>query len=214
MNTETVYEEKYKGLTIKIYPDDSANSPDEGGGDDGLFLVHFHRDCQIEREKIITEDDLRRWYQGEEIDQEKQYHIFAVEAYIHSGVVLALANDQRYFPDRQWDVSHVGAVLASKNEWSMRKAAKNAARGLIETWNAYLSGDVYGYVIENGEGENLGSCWGFYPELGRPNEVYCLDEARAAVGAIVAEKQREHAKKVKAYIKQGVPIEYRKALKV
>lgn len=31
----------------------------------------------------------------------------------------------------------------------------------MDEWNQYLSGDVYGYVIEH-NGEHVDSCWGFY----------------------------------------------------
>jgi hypothetical protein len=33
---------------------------------------------------------------------------------------------------------------------------------MVETWNQYLSGDVYGFIIEDGEGTDVDSCWGFY----------------------------------------------------
>lgn len=35
-------------------------------------------------------------------------------------------------------------------------------RGEIATLNQYLSGDVYGYVVEGPEGEHVDSCWGFF----------------------------------------------------
>lgn len=32
----------------------------------------------------------------------------------------------------------------------------------VGTYNQYLTGDVYGYVIEDPRGEHVDSCWGFY----------------------------------------------------
>ena len=84
-----------------------------------------------------------------------KYHIFGLEAYIHSGVVLALSQEGN-FCDRRWDVSQLGFVFVAKSEWRIRKSAKKAARGLIEYWNAYLGGNVYGFVVKDKEtGENL-----------------------------------------------------------
>lgn len=112
--------------------------------------------------QAIAEDDKENEEAQEYI---KKYHIFGLEAYIHSGVVLALSREGN-FVDRQWDVSQLGLVFASKKEWRSRKKAAEAARGLIETWNAGLSGDVYGIVREdyNKKKERIDGdeCWGFY----------------------------------------------------
>jgi len=218
---EPVYSEKYKELDINIYHDEDARSPDEDG-DDGLFLVGYHRNFTVDRGQralvpICTDetfadgqrhylDAKSRWYSYDEakkeglIDKEtrrgeytpgisqslaqniarggkyedgsvcdeaaeyvRKYHIFGLEAYIHSGVVLALSREGG-FPDRQWDVSQLGLVFAAKKEWRMRKSAEKAARGLVSTWNDYLSGNVYGYVVEPG-GD---SCWGHYGDYDAP----------------------------------------------
>jgi hypothetical protein len=95
----------------------------------------------------------------------KKYHIFGLEAYIHSGVSLSLSHEGN-FPDRQWDVSQLGLVFASKKEWKSRAKARKAALGLIETWNCSMSGDVYGCVREEYDQDKKqikeDSCWGFY----------------------------------------------------
>jgi hypothetical protein len=45
--------EKYKGYTVKIYPDETNQSPDDGC-DENLFLVHYRSDFWVERKKVIT----------------------------------------------------------------------------------------------------------------------------------------------------------------
>jgi hypothetical protein len=37
----------------------------------------------------------------------------------------------------------------------------DVADDLIKEWQAYLDGEVYGYVVEDAEGEQVDSCWGF-----------------------------------------------------
>jgi hypothetical protein len=180
---DAIFTEKKDGLTLNIYRDEHEMSPDEDG-DDGLFLVGYHRDFTVDRKvsqglaQCIArggkyEDDSEN---SEALDYIKKYHIFGLEAYIHSGVVLALSSEGN-FPDRQWDVSQLGLVFASKKEWRMRKSARKAALGLIETWNDYLSGNVYGFVIEDEGGTHYDSCWGFSGDY----EDNCLPEARAAL---------------------------------
>lgn len=135
------------GYIVKyLTRDEDPESPD-ALGDDNLFLVHYHRDFQVENKNIITEDDARDFYQGNKIEQEKDYYIIPIEAYIHSGVSLAISQEGD-FPDRQWDVSHVGLALASKKEFKSKKQAEKAIRGLVESWNQYLGGDVYSIVAE------------------------------------------------------------------
>jgi hypothetical protein len=40
--------------------------------------------------------------------------------------------------------------------------ATRVLRGEIAEYSAYLSGEVFGFVIEDEAGEHLDSCWGFY----------------------------------------------------
>jgi hypothetical protein len=163
-NVKTGYEARY------LVQDEDARSPDEDS-DDNLFLVGYHRDFTVERDKIITKNQAVALFRNDKEDEDyrqdlaDKYHLFGLEAYIHSGVVLSLSHEGN-FPDRQWDVSQLGLVLVAKEEWPDEKEARKAALSLIETWNQYLSGDVYGIVKEtyNKKKEQLDhdSCWGYF----------------------------------------------------
>jgi hypothetical protein len=123
------------GFSVKIERDEMAENP-SSWGDTSLFLVANHRQCWIPEpgEKRIPQEAKQL------VDKYKKTHwIFPLEAYIHSGVVLALSNEGN-FPDRQWDVSQLGFVFASKGEWRLSKSARKASLSLIEQWNQYLSG--------------------------------------------------------------------------
>jgi len=141
--TKDGYEAKY------LTRDEEPPNPNEFG-DESLFLVHYHRDFDIRKDDIIKEDDARALYQGEKIPQEKDYWIFPVEAYIHSGVSLTLKSFKGMLPQGhyEFDTSRVGLVLVSKKEFKSNDKAQKAAETLIETWNQYLSGDVYSCVKE------------------------------------------------------------------
>ena len=155
----------------------------------------------IEKDAEITEDNLRDWYQGKKIPQAKEFHIFAVSAYIHSGVVLSLEST---FPSDSygWDTSHVGAVLVRKSEFKDKAAARQAALDKVTEWNDYLSGNVWGYSIENGD-----SCSGFYGDYDVP--FGCLAEAYASVNWLVACNLKKHKDQLRAFIKNKVPLEKR-----
>ena len=134
------YEVKY--LVQDTYADNSDLNMDEE-----LFIVNYHRDFFIRRDEIIKEDDVRSWYQGERIEQEKAYHIFKLSCYIYSGVALSLGYNFAY-DAQEWNTSHVGVVLVSKKSWKTRKKALKVAESLIEHWNMHLRGDVYCLVRE------------------------------------------------------------------
>lgn len=177
------YEEtiEHEGVQIRIVADETPSSPSEWG-DTGLFLVTSHRDCYIPEpgEKRVTDDA------DELVNRWKDTHwVFPLELYSHSGVHLSLAGEGNY-PDRRWDVSRNGFVFASKKEWRLSASARKAAKSKVDEWNQYLGGDVWGYVIEEVDGVEGDSCWGFY------GKDYCIGEAKEAAEHM-AKKLKEEA---------------------
>ncbi len=159
---------EYKGYTLNVEPDEYADSPKEWG-DENLFLVGFHREFSVDH-KDVGEGLVRSIFAGNKyedgsksedaVEFSKKYHVFPLEAYIHSGVSLHLGGEARI--DRAWDVSMVGALFVAKSEARTKKRAEELARGLIKTWNMYLSGDVWSVSVEDQDGEVLDTCGGFY----------------------------------------------------
>lgn len=66
------------------------------------------------------------------------------------------------------------SVFITKDTSEITEPEK-CAEGLVEQWNQYLSGDVWGYEIEDPDGVHVDSCCGFY------GLEYCKEEARNAV---------------------------------
>lgn len=172
--TETGYEARY------LVTDENPFNPADRDDDEGLFLVNYHRDFYVEKEKILSKDDLVNWYRSDFDDYKDdptdetetgkfpladKYHIFPLSCLVHSGVWLSL-NSSFACDSGGWDTSHVGAVFASIEEWPEKDKAFEAAAGLVEEWNQYLTGDVYGIIKETYDKEknqiDHDSCWGFY----------------------------------------------------
>lgn len=69
-----------------------------------------------------------------------------------------------------WDSGQVGYIYATPakvlEEWGDGEDAKDKAKqcleGEVKVYDQFLRGDVYGYRIEDEEGNDLDSCWGFY----------------------------------------------------
>lgn len=110
--------------------------------------------------------------------------IVPVQAYEHGGITIS-ANGRR----AGWDsfdsgqlgfvyVSHKNILSAFGGKRITKKLLERAEKSLIaevEEYDNYLTGKVYGYVVEDEVGEELESCWGF---IGNYNG-YVLEEAKS-----------------------------------
>lgn len=171
-------------LSAYISPDPYPDGPDRWG-DDGVFLVADHRDFYVKPPKDSTMESVVADYQ-------KTHHVFGLEAYIHSGVVLALSREGN-FPDRQWDVSQLGAVFVAKNEARTKAKAREMAQGLIETWNTYLSGDVWTVSVEDETDEVIECVGGFYGRECAEEEA--RDMLEASLPSYLEEQQKVRSDK-------------------
>jgi len=191
----------YKGIEINTFYDEDCDSPDSWGNTDA-FIVYDHRDFYVERKgfdpRTIFEhiqETKRMFYDG--------YFVFPVYAYIHSGVALSLGKSHYPFIDR-WDVSFKGFALVKRQKGTYtNEKAYTQAEGLIETWNTYLSGQVYGYSSE------CGSCWGYYGDEGYEQ---MLEEAKAENDYALQIKINKHLQLLKTWMLNNVPIIYRKPM--
>lgn len=146
---------QYKQHVIKIFQDEDYNITSDNG-DNEVFLLYYHRNFYITRKGFSepkTMEDIKAL--------KKEYHLFTVYAYIHSGVVLSLGNDSYPFND-QWDVSSCGFILIKKG--SGIRNHKKAAQALIDEYNDILSGNVFGYEITFNDNE-IDNCWGFVGDI-------------------------------------------------
>ena len=149
------------GNILEVIQDSDPQSPDSWGNTD-MFLVYDHRQFSVERKgfppKYIYDylDEKTGTILDHDLDLSKldNFHIFNVAAHIHSGVHLQLNNSSFPF-QRGWDTSTTGFVIVKKEDivegkkptFITEAEALKYAEGLIETWNQYLSGDVYGFRI-------------------------------------------------------------------
>lgn len=191
---DPVHEETYQGHTIKIYHDNDAESPREWDNFGTLICGHSRYQLGDKHEF----DDARSFLLDlldldVEMDLpvndlikrvEKIAVILPVYLYDHSG--LAMNTTGFHCP---WDSGQIGFIYVKlsdiRKEYSikrvsakLREQAATYLRNEVQTFSDYISGSVYGYVVEK-EGEEIDSCWGFIGDYGG----YCLREARACLPA-------------------------------
>lgn len=171
--TKEGYEARY--LAQDNYPE----RPDQMCDDISLFLVNYHRDFYVENNKIIAKEDVINWYQTGALPSviDRNYYSFKLSCLVHSGVWLSLNSNFSCDP-QGWDTSQVGAVFVGKEIAKTKEEAIELANSLVKEWNQYLSGDVYGCIIETyGEDKqqiDIDSCWGYYGYNESLKELKCM----------------------------------------
>ena len=204
----------YNGMTIKVYYDEDAESP-AGWDTPDAFLCSDYRSLNVNSECLSAEDcreaiEDGKWFLN-------GFYIFPVCIYDHSGICIHLGES------RGWDYSNGYAFICVKRMkgWSWQKSkAEKIADGVVDEWNMYLEGEVYGFVAEDEDGNELDSCWGFYGDEGLKDAI---DQAEGAIDyelkrrAEAERKTREailksHLAKRKAQILNHAPLYARTAL--
>lgn len=142
-----------------------------------------------------------------------------ISMYEHSGISLWLGSKWGH-PDAQWDCSSIGFAFVEKKtaekEMPQRKLTdeqKNGWKqwayammeGEMETYNKYVSGEVYGYMIEDEEGDeasnsHLCGCWGFY------DKDNLLEYAKNDIDTYLKEKRETRKNNLETLVKNIASI--------
>ena len=157
--------------TVHIEQDEDAQKPDTWQDDSRFIVTTSNRTFCLEREGYSVRGIANGRHEGLEK--------FPLYCYSHSGVRLSLSPFSC-----PWDSGQIGFVLVRKDEDNPRALAE----GLVEEWNQYLSGDVWGYRIVDEDGNEADSCWGHY------GREWCESQAAEALRAVIDREKRVEAK--------------------
>lgn len=93
----------------------------------------------------------------------------------HSGLSISTSDAHFRMADSAgWDWGQVGVIFTTRqvmesagllsdedNEMTWQPRAREILKGEVETYDLYLTGQCFGFVVENKNGEVLESVWGF-----------------------------------------------------
>jgi hypothetical protein len=160
---------KNNELTANIFIDENPDNPLNWGSFYGKFIF-FHKSYNLGHTHNINHRDYSSWGEMKEdiIKQYKTDIILPLYLYDHSGITISTTP----FGDR-WDSGQVGFVVLDKkqmqeiNGWKKvtperREQLFKYLENEVETYDQYITGDVYGYSVEDKNGNVVDSCWGFY----------------------------------------------------
>jgi hypothetical protein len=172
----SIEEIEYKGYTIKIYQDDDSENPRQW--DPFGHMVCFHRRYTLGDESDLSMEELN------ELIKSKDIIALPLYLYDHSGITMSTGPFSC-----PWDSGQVGYIYVTHDEIkkeynvkriskSVRQKAINLLESEVKTYDQWLTGEVYGYVIEDSlTGNMLNSCWGFF---GYPYN-YMIDECKSII---------------------------------
>ena len=179
----------YKGYTIGIDYDPSPESPREWDNLGTIYSNHRRYDFDGHGIEELIED-----VGGDVYDSVipwdligKKYYYRKVWMYDHSGVTIRTGENNPWGSGyMSWDSGLAGVIVCDKKKAMQVYGYKKSCKSLeektlghldseIKTLDKWVSGDIYGFIIEDENGEEIDSCWGFY---GREEAI---DEAKSMV---------------------------------
>lgn len=186
---EHISEIRNGNYIIRTYPDNSPESPREWCNLG--TMVCFHKRYYLGDKHDYNSNDYNSWDEMEKdiIKRENVGVILPLYLYDHSGITMNTTG----FSCR-WDSGQVGFIFISKQKMlseyggkivtqKLKERVKGYLEGEVETYDQYLTGDIYGYKVFKVETcdtgceheEELDSCWGYY------GEEDCISEGESIV---------------------------------
>lgn len=206
MRNEYVYaEEKVGRYTVKVLQDFDPFNP-RTECDNLATMVCFHRRYDLGDKHNMSIEE------AHEILKRKDIHWIPLYLYDHSGITISTGPFSC-----PWDSGQIGFIYLEKEvykrEWNRKRANKKhmeeIMRGEVENYDNYLTGEVYGYIVEDEEGDHIDSCWGFFGD-----KKYALSEGVESAKWAMKEDIKNHVKKVKEWIRNRVPLQNRSPLSI
>lgn len=151
------------------------------------------------------EDELDLCEKLQLIEESGEVVMLPISMYEHSGITLWLGSKWSHY-DAQWDCSSIGFAYVEKStakeegmldpgeeyDHDWKKWAYAMMEAEMKTYDQYVRGEVYGYMVEDEDGEKasdalLSGCWGYY------EKDYMLEDAKDCIDTYL-EKKRETRK--------------------
>ena len=186
MIVETIQPDEAYGFTVELHIDEDAESPRQWDNVTKMYCLH-NRYCLGDEHNGRTPDDVARM-----INDDKAVAVLPLYLYDHGGITM------RTTPFHcPWDSGQVGFAIITRDAalsefgWKVitkKRLAKleEIIRQEVATYDQFLTGEVYGYVIKDGDDE-VDSLWGMYGTVDTVREE--------ALQAACHEKERNDEKK-------------------
>ena len=164
MHSEDVQRFEVKGLTVRIILDTEPQNPRKEF-EHAAHMVCFHRRYDLGDKHSMSVEEAKEFV---ERIKKQGAAVLSLYLYDHSGITMSTSAFSC-----PWDSGQVGFIYMERkdilNNWGGKSVTKKMfmqaielMEGEVKEYDQYLTGDVYGFIVEDEDGEYLASCWGFY----------------------------------------------------
>lgn len=142
--------------------------------------------------------------------------ILPISVYEHSGITIWLGSKWGHL-DASWDCSSIGFAYVEKStaekegmldpgdafEHNWKKWAECMMKSEMDVYNQFVTGEVYGYMIEDENGDegshpDLCGCWDFFGDDGKKE---MLSEAKADIDSYLERKRNTREQNMEMLVK-------------
>lgn len=166
---------EYKGFTIEIVQDTDPFNP-RTDYDHAGKMICFHKRYTLGDKHNLSLEEAQELYARKDVIA---LPLFLLD---HSGITIRTTS----FGD-PWDSGQVGFIYMDydtiKKEFDCKKVTQkiilqvyDRLRSEVKEYDDYLTGNVWGFIIEPGRGYEEDSCFGF---MGDPS--YAVSEAKSVI---------------------------------
>jgi len=197
----------YKNHEIKIEYDENPDNP--RSWDNICEIHHWHSKYKLGDIYHTDTEDIEKMLT---IANRQGDLVMPLYCYEHGNITISLNSFYGKLPQGhyEFDSGQVGFVIIRRKKMleefgkktftaKLKKRAREIAEAEVETFDAYLRGEIYGYII----GDDGDSCWGFY------SIEDAIDEAKNTIDYIVNNERKSHFEQLKIWIRNRVPFQYR-----
>jgi hypothetical protein len=116
--------------------------------------------------------------------------ILPLYLYDHSGITMSTSSF-----NCRWDSGQVGYIYMTKEtiekEGWTKEQATNYLEGEVETYDQYLTGDVWGWRVIDNDDDIIESCYGYYGDAGVEDAI---KEGKSTIDYLCKKAQEEYEK--------------------
>lgn len=211
---------EYRGQVIKIYQDEDAGSPRDW--DNVGTMICFHNRYELGDKHDLSIEDFDNWDGVKQylMKEKNAFIILSLFLYDHSGLRMKIGSFNGLLSQghAEFDSGQIGFIYVTPGDVrkcymvkriteKIRERVRECLLSEVNTYDDYLSGNVYWYAAETSDGDTINSCGGYYGDTD-----YMISEAKSGIDCYVLEGRKQHYKTLKGYIKGKVPLMYRKPL--
>jgi len=205
---------QYQGYTVKIQHDDSPMHPRHDCDNADTMLCREHRRYNLGDEQADDET-----IQEKIKELERTGGIFLpLYLYEHSGITM---NTKPF--SCPWDSSMAGIIFMDREtilkEFGIKRVTKSVRekaiacmQASVKVYDYFITGNAWGYSIEDEHGEDIDSCWGFLGDGFDGSLDHLENYIINAIECDQNSKRKEKLERTKVWVKNKVPLNVRQQL--